>query len=524
MNWVTFCVLFLIWGVASWIFLGKREKSKEALAEYGLIGLLGSMASMLLITAFSFVPDDWSACRLSWSGGLLSGYNLYLGENGPSNGFFYPPVGAWFYIPAAAVGIFFQTAQASLLIGWCMSFLCILLPIIILLWRFKIHYSTWNSIIVCFLVGVAFSLSLPQLRYLATMVHVDSPSALFLGLCIVLLLPLSDNDKFVAVRIIFGGVFFGLAALTKQSVWPIVPLLGFGIIIRYGFNNAIKFLSSYLITSLVIFILFYIAGENLKEAYYMVWRWPMNQVSITPISECLKQTIIINFPIILSMIVLGSVIIKTGVKINKNVLISLLFLVMAGLWMMLFSILTRTKIGADANHLALPSYLFVISVLMLINNIFNISSKPKKHVYVCIFLVFAFVGLTAIPYIKTYCGWYLWVNNSHTQAFNYERTYSSEGDQASNLYFPWQVFSTLIATGKLYHIDDCLRYEEAAGWTRTNQSLKQFLPEKPFKIAVRPFGAPSYICQKIGMQKIAPESHFSKYLPNWTIYSFHLNE
>jgi hypothetical protein len=75
---------FLVWGSLTWVFLGKQE-SKKALAEHGLIGLLGALASMLLLTAFSFVPDDWSACRLSWSGGLLCGYNLYAGDAGPSN-------------------------------------------------------------------------------------------------------------------------------------------------------------------------------------------------------------------------------------------------------------------------------------------------------------------------------------------------------------------------------------------------------------------------------------------------------
>ena len=517
MNWVTFCVLFLLWGVASWIFLGKREKSREALAEHGLIGLLGALSSMLLMTAYSFVPDDWSACRLSWSGGLLKGYHLYSGDNGPSNGFFYPPVGAWFYIPAAAAGIFFQSAQASLLIGWSMSLICILSPIIILLWRLKkIYSSTWNSIIICFFLGIAFSLSLPQLRYLATMVHVDSPSALFLGLCIVLLLPLSDKDKFVAVRILVGGVFFALAALTKQSVWPIVPVLGFGIIIFYGSNNAIKFLSSSLITLLVILILFYIAGENFNEAYSMLWRWPMNQASITPISECLKQTIILNIPIILSMIALGLVSIKTGIKLNKNykTIHSFIFLVLAGLWMIPFSILTRTKIGADANHLALPSYLFVFSILILINYLCNYISKNSIYKYACIFCVFAFVGLAAIPYIKTYCGWYLWVNNSHAQALNYERAHSLEGDKASKVYFPWQVFSTLIATGKLYHIDDCLRYEEAAGWKRSKESLMKYLPQEPFQIAIRPFGAPSYLVEKSEFSTTASNPN----LLNWKIY------
>lgn len=105
------------------------DQSRDAWILHGLTGLLGALASLGLLTAISFIPDDWSACRLSWSGGILCGYSLYSGEAGPSNGFFYPPVGAWFYIPVAALGLLFKSAQIALFLGWLMSLLCMLLPI-----------------------------------------------------------------------------------------------------------------------------------------------------------------------------------------------------------------------------------------------------------------------------------------------------------------------------------------------------------------------------------------------------------
>ena len=152
----------------------------------------------------------------------------------------------------------------------------------------------------------------------------------------------------------------------------------------------------------------------------------------------------------------------------------------------------------------------ILSFGILHKNAFTTSGLTALSLF--LFLFFAF-----FPYYRTYCGYYLWCNNSHTQALKYEMHHQS-AETFPRFYFPWQIFSTLIATGKLYHIDDCLRYEESAGWERSKDSFDAFLPPQPFQIATRPFGAPSYICQRIGMQKIVPESHFSKYLPNWTFF------
>jgi hypothetical protein len=72
----------------------------------------------------------------------------------------------------------------------------------------------------------------------------------------------------------------------------------------------------------------------------------------------------------------------------------------------------------------------------------------------------------------------------------------------------------LIAEGKLYHLDDCLRYESAAGWKRSESSLKKYLPEEPFQIALRPLGAPSFIAQEFHYTKTPP----SPLLKNWEFF------
>ena len=529
-NILTFLLLSLFWGGFSLAFTWKvGDRSRVPFSLHLLTGLFGGLASLGLLTAVSFIPDDWSACRLSWSGGILHGYHLYSGEAGPSNGFFYPPAGAWVYIPAAAVGLFFKSAQISLFIGWLMSLLCMLLPIYFLLRRAKNSSPSTMSAaaaLPCFFVGMGFILALPQLRYLATMVHVDSPAAVFLGISVVLILPLNDSKNYSAKLFLASGSLFSLAAMTKQSVWPVVPVLAIGLFLFYGSKNTLKFALAGIATLTLVAVCLLISGENLYQAYKMIWHWPMRQASITPVWECLRQLWLLNIPLLAASVVLIFILIWRKIKIERNFLKSILFLLALGAWLVPFSILTRTKIGADANHLALPSFFILMALILLLHQIlsFEILNKNAFHASTLTALPLLIVLACAFnPYFKTYCGWYLWCNSSHSQALKYEM-HNQSTEAYSQFYFPWQIFSTLIATGKLYHIDDCLRYEESAGWKRSEESFYAFLPPQPFQIAMRPFGAPSFICQKIGMQKIAPESHYSKYLPDWAFYSLSSNE
>jgi len=521
-NILTFLILSCFWGGVSFA-INRRlgDQSYKAWVLHLATGALGGLASLGLLTAASLIPDDWSACRLSWSGGLLCGYQLYSGESGPSNGFFYPPVGAWFYIPAAALGLLTKSAQVSLVFGWFMSLLCILLPMAFVLYRARgsVPFDQFLlAALPCIFVGLGFSLALPQLRYLATMVHVDSPALLFLSFSAILILPLCNDEKHLEKRVFLSGVLLAFSAMTKQSAWPLVPVVTGGCLAFHGWKNTLKFLSGGIIATSVIILSFFILGENFYEAFKMVWYWPMRQASITPVIDCILQTWNVNFPIICALTIITIVVLVKKIKNHRSYLKSIYFCLLLGFWAVPFSILTRTKIGADSNHLALPSFFFLIAFILLFYKLL-IDFERKSLFSVCVaqFAIVILLSISLVPYYKTYCGWYLWINNPHSQALKYEFQ-SQSGNSNSKLYFPWQVFSTLIATGKLYHIDDCLRYEEAAGWVRSSKSLKKYLPQAPFKIPLRPFGASSYLVEKMGFQKWEQDPYFSKWLPNWEIY------
>jgi len=175
-----------------------------------------------------------------------------------------------------------------------------------------------------------------------------------------------------------------------------------------------------------------------------------------------------------------------------------------------FAILTRMRFGADWNHLSIPSYLalFGCAILLpsLLSRLLNHDRALPLGLFACGTALCLY--LAAAPYLQQSFGWYLWPHNPQNEALRYE-TSSSE-----RIYFPWQVFPMLLAEGKLYHLDDCLRYEAAAGWKRPADSLKKFLPREPYQIAIRPFGASSYIAKN---EHYVPGAA-SPLLEDWRIY------
>lgn len=472
-----------------------------------------ALAVMCLLTALGFIPDDWSACRLTWPGSLFFGYHLYMGNEGPSNGFFYPPFGAWFYLPAAALGILLHSAIVALVIGWLMSIGCIFAPIALLLWLLNRERSLSGLTIVISLgMSACLVFGTPQLRYVATMVHVDSPAILFMALSMILILPIGLRDHGVELpRMLLAGCLLALGVFSKQSVWPILPGLILATVLFHNVKSIVFLILGALLTG-VLLLGVLLSIENWAEAYRMIWKWPVRQIAITPVGTILQQFTLSNLPILgvwLTLWMCGG----TSRRLhNTAVQQAVMILVLLALWMTPFAVMTRMRIGADWNHLAIPSYLALLSIVLLIPRAMEmLLSSHSISAIVASLLILGILGGMVIPYLSSNCGWYLWIQNSHEQAMKWEK---GKAALSQRIYFPWQALSTLLEERKLYHLDDCLRYEESAGWSRRYDTLDRYFPKSPFQVAIRPFGAPSYLVEKLGLgiTKSIPE------LPGWSIY------
>jgi hypothetical protein len=468
-----------------------------------LISFLTASALMALFTALGFIPDDWSANRLSWSAGLLRGHPLYTGEKGPSNGFFYPPIGAWFYLPAAFFTLKYQAPWVGQLLGWCLSMACVFLPFFLCIRSSR--ESSLPARILAMLLICCLVMATPPLRYVATMIHVDAPSILFAGLALLLF---QKRAPFTSVNLMTAGVLLALAAWSKQSTWPLLPAFLTAVMLLSGWRAACRTLlaivAGFLLLSCISFFF-----ESPSEMARMIWYLPLRQQSVTPLSVVISLFFRESWPVLLlSVGVTCWVMIVKSSFVGRQRRSSLAMFLLAA-WMVPFVIMTRTKLGGDSNHFALPLFFMLMGAASLLPQIFDTmlaSHRFEAPQIIMSFFLLLLPLLALAPYVSTNCGWYLWTHNSQQQAMERLR-HPHDG-----LYLPWQILPMLIADGRLYHIDDCLRYANGMGWQRSRESLTRFLPAPLVVIAIRPFGAPSYLADRP-----APQGDPDPILPGWAI-------
>jgi hypothetical protein len=318
------------------------------------------------------------------------------------------------------------------------------------------------------------------------MIHVDAPSLLFIGLALHLL---SDQLPSRPGQAVILGALLALAGWTKQSTWPFIPALLAAMCSLFGWRTAFKALNGLILTSLLLLSLLWIV-ESPSEMTRMIWHLPLSQTSVTSVTSALLLFLREGWPVL----ILPTVFVAQ-IFLDKNSLLEishpcLLAKFLIALWMIPFAILTRTKLGADSNHLALPLFCILMASAPLLPKIadtaiFNRELYPLGSLIYLALLLLPALSLHA--YLATNCSWYLWNHNSQQQAM--ERLQHPH----QGLYLPWQILPMLIADGRLYHLDDCLRYENGMGWRRSRESLARFLPNPLTEIAIRPFGAPSYL-------------------------------
>ncbi len=392
-----------------------------------------------------------------------------------------------------------------------MSMACIFTPIVLLIHRLN-QKATLRHAEVFLTLSLAAGLifSCPPLRYVATMIHVDSPALLFLGLSIVMILPInSDKKPLVFEKLQWAGCFLSLAMFSKQSVWPIMPLIIASVMQQQGLKAGIRFLASALLTLLLALGIMF-SLENGSESFRMIWQLPTHQSVVTPAIFAARQLLLAALPLLILLGILVVFLFFRPEPLDVSVKKSAYLLLLMALWMAPFAIVTRMRMGADVNHLALPCYLTLLGALTLVPSMMSclFNSESITSPFLFSLLGTALLATALSPYLSQSCGWYLWSHNSHQQALCYEENH------LPRTYFPWQIYSMLIAEGKLYHLDDCLRYESAAGWKRSTDSLRKYFPEEPFQIALRPFGAPSFIAQEFHYRKISS----SPFLKNWELF------
>jgi hypothetical protein len=491
-NILTFLILSLFWGGVSFAYAWKvGDRSRDAWVLHGLTGVLASLSSLLLLTAIGFIPDDWSATRMSVPLSLLYGYPLYSDlASHPANANFYLPFGFLGFLPAAYLGYLFNSPSVCLFLGWATTMLFYFSPFYIFIRRFKLNNKIKLNL---FLLCIVITLSTPSLRYVATMIHVDAAGFLCIATALSLTLPISSNAIPSKVDFVIAGIALGISVFIKQTFWPIA-LVVFILIIFYYRNASKKFIISFFIT-VISCICLIVALFDIRT----IWNYAFNAASSAPdgcsVGQSLTAFFNINWPILLVIAFLFCLLFyyRSG-SLQRPFKDAVFGIVIISLCAFPLSVYTFTKLGSDSNHFIFPSALLLFLLLYCLSQILkNIPQNNSCFLFVIILSLFP-----SYTYLKTYCGWYLWVNNPHEVAYRVCKKYADH-----SFYFPWQPMASLLAYGKMYHIDQAIFYEEVNGMhSRSPENINMFLPKRPFIIALRPFGAPSFLADKFQSTEI----------------------
>jgi hypothetical protein len=305
------------------------------------------------------------------------------------------------------------------------------------------------------------------------------------------------------------GTLLALAAWTKQSSWPLIPALLAGVYFLSDWRTTSNALIGASLTSLFILLLSVVL-ENPYEMMRMALILPLHQVSATSIFSVILLFLKESWPVLILMTAHVVEIYHYRDFPPKSGRKYFFAKFLIALWMIPFAILTRTKLGADSNHLALPLFCILMTIATLLPGLADriiFSQGGASPGILASLALLLLTGLALKPYLSTYCGWYLWNHNSQQQAMERLR------HPHNGLYLPWQILPMLIVDGRLYHIDDCLRYENGMGWYRTHDSMARFLPYPLTSIAIRPFGAPSYLANQL-LSRVNNDP----LLPGWSIF------
>ena len=508
-NFVTFLIFSLFWGGVSFAISWKvGDRSREAWILHGLTGLLASRASLLLLTAFSFVPDDWSAVRMAVPLSLFYGYPLYPDINSdPANCNVYLPLGFLHYIPAAFLGFVLKSPSVCLFFGWITSLVLYFTPLLILIYRLT---NETRYKIILFLLAIIITFSVAPLRYVATMIHVDALSIFLLGGALCLVFPNGKLHDLGKYSYSIFGVLLGASLFVKQTTIPITFLILLLTLIK--FPKLISKVSLSFLISLLFFGLFSCVFLDFKLIWFYCFELASKTPQVSSVLESISAFLKYNYQLIILLAVLLffqnrrlNLSIYSGIK-NKN----FLFLAPVFIVSILLSIYTFTKWGADSNHFILPSYLMLIFIIFLIGNLISVKLTLHKFAIISFAILSVFAGMKS--YLSTYCGWYLWVNNPHEISYKVSLSFPEK------FYFPWQPIGSLMAKGKFYHLDPGLQMDPITKSANYSQAtIAKFIPSSPFFIAVRPWGRESYLVQKLNGSLI-DSSELPQEIKSWNVY------
>jgi hypothetical protein len=473
-----------------------------------ILPILLSIAQNILakILGSPFWGDGWGAARLAPTFALLHGYPIFAPEDrGAVLNTVYAPFTYLVYLPA---GWFADISQA-IMAGTAIAVLFFLLPVFLLLFQ-------RNSLLLSLLLFAAFclfALSSPPLAFSGFSIHADAPA---LGFGAIAIWAIHLKEKQDTWQYLISSIFVVAAVWTKQTMLPILVAIPFYLWISQP-KELIAYLK-WLGISLVAISLAFLLAFNPSDMFFNVitipaahpWRSPERvQVLLSSLGELIQACAVPLVVFLLCTAINWNAIRHYQLK-DKPWILSFVI----AIFLIPTTLLGRVKMGGVENTLSPTIYFLAIAALLVTQETIQNSGK-KWGTWLLLGIVSGVTLIQTQPLNVLPDLVQSLPQNPQAVAFNYIKSHPSE------VYFPFNPLSHLLAENKLYHFHYGLSDRQLAGKKISNAHFHAHIPIN-LKYVAFPPKFPSKDLRKSPPMQYLREFSEKISLPElseWTVFS-----
>lgn len=433
-----------------------------------------------IVRGLLLAPQDiWNDIHLARAFSLLHGYKLYYGpsELGPVYGAIHPPVSHLAYIWLG----FLHRPTTALIAGSAVSQF---LVVAVLLWfHLRLAPARRTLAVFAFFIAALAATTTPGISEAVRSIHADALSIVFATLAAGTIL--SDSPR--RLPWIASALCAVLSIWTKQTLAPIVvPLLAFACF-RGGFAACARYLlylvASALGVSLCIFGIFWPPSRLLFNIVTLAAHKPFPHPWIPAALAALRgiaQTYQVLFFAVACLAVYVLFFPRDRQQPPENISLAPALLCF-GIFFALLpgSFAAEITINGAPNDLGACMYFLVLSLTACL------ATRPASQdgfTSLCkvVLTVVALWSLHPLALAAIRQSYRELRSNPTQLAYNYIRLH---GDAA---YFPYNPLASLLAEGKIYHLDEQLYDRAVAGYPVTPAQLRSGLPAHFTMLAIPP--------------------------------------
>jgi hypothetical protein len=496
--WTVSILLAIHLGIAV-VLVRRAQRWMEAVFAIIVLGSLWVVLSLAAVRIFIAPQSVWNDARLGEVIATLKHYPLYIEPGtGPILSYKYGPIGAFAYLLAGLA----KTPTGQILLGSLLTSLYFYLPVVWVIRRAAGKAQVLNQIaaFTCFAAVVhnSYTLSSPS-----SWIHTDAPALGFAACSLALALNRPGSKRSNLDRI--GMALFAvLAAWAKQTVAPILVVLPIWTLLTQGRREATRDAACILLFLAVASVALVDSFNSSAMHYYMLtepehhpWQYGGHEAAVATIAVMILRQV---WPIALLLTAVvglqadpnsGATRASVRTWLNQHgwALAVLYAFILAP-----SALFGWLKAGGAENNAALITYFLLIAAISALAQ-FQLPRFVAKRPDARIIAQAMIVLLVAQFSVRAFFDDYQFdaelaqamqpAQNDSEMAYLYEKAHPGD------VYFPWNVEASLLASNKLYDFDYGVHDRILAGNAPNAAELKIGLPANMRAIAYPPQVVPS---------------------------------